>query len=75
MRVKSFAIGAFLFFVVLAFCQTVSPQFVAIERVVSFENDGQELRGILTLPETGDRPFPVELLLHGFIGHMNDLEV
>lgn len=75
MRVKSFAIAAFLFFVALAFCQTVSPQFVAIERAVSFENDGQTLCGILTLPETGDRPFPVVLLLHGFLGHMNDLEV
>ncbi|PVD16576.1 alpha/beta hydrolase [Mesotoga sp. Brook.08.105.5.1] len=42
---------------------------------VHFFNEGQRINGILTEPELLQTPAPVIILLHGFLGHMDDLLV
>lgn len=42
---------------------------------VHFFNEGQRINGILTEPEFLQAPAPVIILLHGFLGHMDDLLV
>ncbi len=47
----------------------------AVERDVSFFNQGQLIRGILTLPEGQSRNVPLVLLFHGFTGQKDEMDV
>lgn len=49
--------------------------FTSLEREVSFCVRGQTVRGVLTVPAEKDASSPAILLLHGFLGHQNDLRV
>lgn len=50
-------------------------EYSATERVVNFQNQDQKITGTLTLPDGGDKPYPVVLLLHGFTGNRNEAPV
>lgn len=45
------------------------------ERIIDFQNQGLKIMGTLTLPEGGDQPYPVVLLLHGFTGSRDELSI
>jgi dienelactone hydrolase len=63
----SFLIG------VLCFCS--EGLFTPMEREVRFEVRGQSIKGILTVPAEKSALSPAVLLLHGFLGHKDDLVV
>ncbi|HCO70455.1 MAG TPA: alpha/beta hydrolase [Mesotoga infera] len=68
--------------IILLFFLTVSSHATAArsssvisKTAVHFFNEGQRINGILTEPEFLQNPAPVIILLHGFLGHMDDLPV
>lgn len=49
--------------------------YVAIERVVDFQSQGQKVVGTLTLPDGGEPPYPVVLFFQGFLSTRDELPV
>lgn len=49
-------------------------EFTVIEEVITFENEGGEIVGTLTLPES-DETSPIILLFHGFTGTRDELPI
>jgi len=79
--VKKHILSTVLLMVVLFFL-TVSSHAITThssseisKTAVHFFNEGQRINGILTEPELLQTPAPVIILLHGFLGHMDDLLV
>lgn len=53
----------------------LAPQFKAKESPVSFTNQGQLIKGILTVPEGKAKPWPIVVLCHGFTDDKHELPV
>lgn len=54
---------------------SIDSYHLVTEREVHFIIEGERINGILTRPESSECPVPAIVLLHGFLGHMNDLLV
>ena len=64
-----------IFAVVLLLLQSLDQVHAAPnQKVISFQVDGQKVVGTLELPESAAKP-PVILLLHGFKGSRNELQI
>jgi len=59
----------------VAFAVPSQAIFTPMDQAVSFEVQGQRIRGILTVPAEKSALSSAILLLHGFLGHKNDLQV
>jgi len=57
------------------FATSTDSYHIVTESEVHFSIEGERINGILTHPESSEGPVPVIVLLHGFLGHMNDLLV
>lgn len=57
------------------FATSIDSNHIVTESEVHFFVEGERINGILTRPESSEGPVPVVVLLHGFLGHMDDLTV
>jgi len=57
------------------FAAFIDSHHIVTESEVHFIIEGERINGVLTRPESSECPVPVIVLLHGFLGHMNDLLV
>lgn len=51
-----------------------SPKHISVESDVEFQNQGQTIRGTLTMPDAEDR-IPIVIILHGFHGQRHEMPV
>lgn len=57
--------------------QVVLPdaKYKVSESIIKIKNNEQNIVGTLTLPENTEGPFPVVLILHGFTGQRNEMNI
>ncbi len=76
---RYFIIVLACFWVSMAFATesafSLTPKYPIKESLVSFTNEGQVIKGILTVPEGKAKPWPAVVLFHGFTDNKHELPV
>jgi len=75
MRKLSWYLWCTVFALTCAFGIPLRAVFTPVEQAVSFSVQGQRIRGVLTMPAEKSALSSAVMLLHGFLGHKNDLQV
>ena len=68
-------LSVFILLAVSSHAALSDSEYTVSETAVHFYSEGLRINGVLTVPEFQEGYVPIVLLLHGFLGHMNDLIV